>query len=525
MFPVLVLRGQTGNNLGRKSSEMSIKRQTVWNMAPMMVTAVTGFISMPLFLRFLGPENYAIWGYVLAFGGMFGFADLGLGVAVGRYVSMALGQGDQAAVRSYWGTGNAIIVPTLVLIAGCLVGFGCWLGPKWYPVGTHLILFRYCIVAGGLELLFAYYSQYWLILSQANLDFKFVGFLRAIMALVKVVPAILLAYLTRNPLLMAFWFALASLIQLIVFVRHGNKIYQLGGEFSSASMARVREMFGYLSKNLAVMLTGSFFNNVDRNVLGRYASAGDFSYYTMAGNPAARLQSVSISVMGPVFYNSSRLASEDRHSAAAAVYNETFHFVFGWYLLAAVWVATWQPVFTHFWLEHTMGAQAGAAAAVTVGPLLVALVIAACFGAIFNISTAQLGALNRMGANLGFSAAAGVFAIVGVYEGWHLGGVQGAAWGFALSRFPYVLQDIYTARLVGARGWLDWKVLGSIGTQGLVAAFFALSYLVFEPTSPWLLIPGVLHGGLMAAWLLRQPLSRWSAKWGFNRLRGLCKMA
>jgi O-antigen/teichoic acid export membrane protein len=497
---------------------MSIKRQTLWNMAPMMVTAVTGFISMPLYLRFLGPENYAIWGYVLAFGGMFGFADLGLGVAVGRYVSMALGQGDQAAVRSYWGTGNLIILPTLFLMAGCLVGLGCWLAPKWYPVGAHLVLFRYCIVAGSLELLFSYYSQYWLILSQANLDFRFVGSLRAIMALVRVVPAVLLVYLTRSPLLMVFWFAVAALIELILFVWHGNKIYQLGWEFSSASMARGREMFGYLSKNLAVMLTGSFFNNIDRNVLGRYASAGDYSYYSMAGNPATKLQSVSNSVMGPVFYNSSRLASEDRHSAAAAVYNETFRFVFSWYLLAAVWVATWHPVFIHFWLEHTMGAKDGAAAAVVVGPLLVALVIAACFGAIFNISTAQLAALNRMGATLAFSAAAGMFAIFGVYEGWHLGGVQGAAWGFVLSRFPYVLQDIYTARVIGARGWLDWKVLGSTAAQGLVAAVFALSYLVFEPTSPWLLIPGLIHGGVVAAWLLRQPLSRWIARWGFNPL-------
>ena len=51
-------------------------------MAPLMVTAVTGFISTPLFVRFLGTENYAIWGYAMAFAAVFGFADLGLGVAV-----------------------------------------------------------------------------------------------------------------------------------------------------------------------------------------------------------------------------------------------------------------------------------------------------------------------------------------------------------------------------------------------------------------------------------------------------------
>ena len=514
-----MLRRQTGNNLARKSSEMSIKRQTLWNMAPTMVTAVTGFISMPLFLRFLGSEYYAIWGYVLAFGGMFGFADLGLGVAVGRYVSMALGQGDQAAVRSYWGTGNAIVLPTLLVMAACLAGFGCWLAPKWYPVGTHLALFRYCIVAGALELLFAYYSQYWLILSQANLDFRFVGSLRAIMALVKMAPAVLLAYLTRNPLLMVFWFALASLMQLILFVRHGNKIYQLGWEFSSASMARVREMMGYLGKNLAGMISGSFFGQIDRNVLGRFAGSADFSYYSVAGNVSGKLQSLSISVMGPVFFGTSRVAGEDRHASAAAVYNETFQFVFSWYLLAALWVTAWHPVFAHFWLVHTMGVAKGVPAALEVGPLLVPLILACCFSALANISGAQLASLNRLGANIIFNTAAGLLAIVGVWLGWHRAGVQGAAWGFLASRIPLLAQDIFTARFVGASGWLSRQTVAMLAGQGLVAATLASFYFVWRPTSTWMLIPAALHGGLVTAWLLRQPLSRWVARWGFNPLR------
>ncbi len=53
---------------------------------------------MPLFLRFLGNDMYALWGYIITFTGMFGFADLGLGVAVGRHVSVALGKNDLDAV-------------------------------------------------------------------------------------------------------------------------------------------------------------------------------------------------------------------------------------------------------------------------------------------------------------------------------------------------------------------------------------------------------------------------------------------
>ena len=72
----------------------------------MLVTAAVGFFSLPMFLNYLGTEMYALWGYITTYTLMFGFADMGLGVVVGRYVGVALGKNDLAAVRGYWGTGN-----------------------------------------------------------------------------------------------------------------------------------------------------------------------------------------------------------------------------------------------------------------------------------------------------------------------------------------------------------------------------------------------------------------------------------
>lgn len=477
----------------------------------MMVTAVTGFISLPLFLRFLGNENYAVWIYALAFAGFFGFAELGLGVAVGRYVSVALGQNDRAAMRAYWGTGNAIILPILLIAATSLGFFGCWLGPKWYNVGAHLRLFQLCVVATSFEMFFNYYTQYWMILSQAHLDFKFVGSLRAIMSLVRMGPAVALAYSTHQAWCAAFWFSFASLLELIFFAQHGYKIYRLGLEFSAASMVRLREMAGFLSKNLVMLISGSIFGQIDRNVLGRYATNADFSYYAVAANLANRLQGVSISVMGPVFYNTSRIASHERQRSAAAVYNETFQFVLGWYALAAAWVITWHPVFTHVWLVHTMGTEKGLAAAVLVGPLLVPLVLAACIGAQINIANAQLSSLNRMEISIIYGAAAGFSALFAVWAGWRWAGVEGAAWGFLASRIFLVVQDIHTARLIQAGGWLSWATARMIFGQASLAAVWSLVYFVFPATSPWMLIPAALHGGMAACWLLRGPLGRWIA--------------
>jgi hypothetical protein len=45
-----------------------------------------------------------------------------------------------------------------------------------------------------------------------------------------------------------------------------------------------------------------------------------------------------------------------------------------------------------------------------------------------------------------------------------------------------------------------------VGAQGLVGAIFALSYLAVQHDSYWLLVFAALHGGLVAAWILRRPL-------------------
>jgi O-antigen/teichoic acid export membrane protein len=485
---------------------MSIKRQSVWSLLPLLVTAAVGFFSMPLFLRFLGNDMYALWGYIITFTGMFGFADLGLGVAVGRYVSVALGKNDLDAVRGYWGTSNVIILPFLTLVSLAFIGVGVWLGPKWFNVSSdHVGLLRACFVAGGFGLFLAYYGTYWMILSQAFLDFKFISLLRVAMTLLQILPAISLAFFTKNPLLLLWWSTFVSLLQLGVFVWHARRNYHLGLNLRMASFARFREMAAYTGKMFLSLIAGSLFGSIDRVMLGKFAPAADFSPYFFSGNIAGRLQGLSVAVMGPVLYNTARVV--DHGSAAAAkIYNETFAFVFEWYLLAALWLGLWHPVLLRLWLVHTMGLKLGEQTALLVAPLIIPLVVACCITAMANISGAQLASLNRLGTAIGFTVAAGLLAVAGVWVGWNTTGVVGAAYGFLFSRLAYLAQDLFTIRLLKAGGWLDYHTWLKMGAQGLVSAVFALSYFWFRPNSYWLLVPATLHGGLVAAWILRRPL-------------------
>jgi hypothetical protein len=89
--------------------------------------------------------------------------------------------------------------------------------------------------------------------------------------------------------------------------------------------------------------------------------------------------------------------------------------------------------------------------------------------------------------------------------------VIGVAYGYLFSRLALVAQDLFTIRLLKAGGWLDVRNWKHAVAQCCAGAVFALGYLFIPRDSLWLLVPALLHGGLVAAWILRRPLYKFFA--------------
>jgi len=465
-------------------------------MAPLLIVTVVNIFSVPLFYRSLGAEMYALWFYVLTFSGSFGFMDLGLGVAVGRYIGVALGEGDADAVRGYWATGNAVAIPLLSAMALVFIVLGVFFGPRWFNVAPDKVaLLQWSFVAGGVSLFLSYYGQFWNILSQAHLDFKFLSIVRIVISLLQVLPAILLAYTTHNPLVLISWSAFTTGIQLIIYIWHARRDYSLGFHFGQARWSYAREMSAYTTKTFITLLVNGLLGGVDRLVLGKLAVPADFAHYTISTNAGGRIQGLSIAIMGPIFHNTSRTLGGATKRTPADVFNEGFNFMFGWYVLLAVWVVVWNRVILDLWLGHLLGAA--------VAPLFPPIIIAYCLSAISNISGAQLGPLNRVGTGIFFHIACGLMVIAGVWIGWKFGAVEGVAYGFLASRVVLVAQDIFVIRCIKAGGWLARSTwLHISGQLGVGLFFFAVKQWL--PASNYALIFAAgLHGVLVALWLLR----------------------
>lgn len=486
---------------------MSVKRQTLWSMGPLLVATVLNLVSIPLLYRYLGANLYALLFYIGTLSGSFGFADLGLGVATGRYVGVELGRSDLEAARSYWGTGNAFAIPLLAAMAVIFIILGFFLGPRWFNVTPDQVTtLQWGFVVAGIGLFFSYYGQFWNILAQVNLDFSFISILRMVSATVQIAGSIILAARTRNAVLILAWGTLLSAIQLFVLMWHARQRYLFGIHWRLARISRMREMAGYTLKTFLTLIVNNVLGGIDRLALGKLATPASFTNYTICTNVGQRISGLSVSIMGPIFGHSSRAVGSGSGKKVAEIYEESFDLMYPWLVLVAIWSILWRYPLLTLWLGPTLGGA--------IAPILPPLIVAYCVTSIASISGAQLGPLNRVGIGLSIHIVAGLIVVLCVYIGWQWAGLIGVAYGFLISRICFIAQDLFVIRLIRAKGWLKPSRWLHVGLQLFVGGIFWILLCVSQLNLTTQLFLALLHGGAIAVWLLRKDIATLRSRLG-----------
>ena len=464
-------------------------------MMPILVTSIVSVVSVPLYFRVLGDEMYAMWFYVGTLTGAFGFMDLGMGVAAGRYIGVALGANDQDAVRQYWATSHAIVLPMVAFFALVFVAIGTVFGPEWFKVsGADAQTLQWAMVWGGLGLFFSYYGQMWFVLSATYLDFRFLSVIRSALGIASSLGTLVVAMIFKNTAALLAYAALLGLLQFCILLHRGNTRYALPVRFADYRLARLRAMLPYTLKTFLQLISGSVLGSVDRVLLGRLAPATAFAAYNVSLNIGSRVQNLSQAAMGPIFCNTSRGVGGDATRGSEAIYRDSWNFLFPWYGLVIVWIAVWHEPLVTFWLKENAALVAQAFPWIVAG---------CCLSALSNISGAQLGPMNRVGTGLFFSLLSSVLSAILVVGGWYVFGLDGAAIGFCLSRIALVFQDAFVRRQAGF-GY-DSRDLRLLLTQGVFLAVCAGLHFGAQRAAlslPLTVTVAFLSGIVCAAYLL-----------------------
>ncbi len=385
---------------------------------------------------------YALWFYLGTLTGAFGFMDLGIGVAVGRYMGVAIGEGDNQASREYWSTGNIISFFLVAFFAIVFVVLGTSLAPAWFKVsGDDAATLRLAILTGGIGLFFSYYGQMWFVLSATHLDFRFISLMRTTLSFVTIIGSVIVAMVWKNVACLAAFTSLVGAAQFYLLVRRGNAHYGMPVSFSQFKISRFKKMYSYILKTFIQILSNSLVGSLDKILLGRLAPIAEFTSYNVSLNVASRFQGISQAVMGPVLANSSRGVGGDSDNSPRVIYGEFFVMLAPMYIFFVLWIFSWNEPLLDLWL----GSERGGLTSLSFPWVVAALSISA----VANISTAQLASLDRVGTGLLLSFTQNLLSAGLVYIGWHFDGLRGASVGLLLSRMPTFVQDWIVRSIVG----------------------------------------------------------------------------
>src|SRR5690348_6591044 len=74
---------------------------TATSLIAKLASVITFVVSVPLTVRYLGPERYGIWMTVASLVTMLSWADLGIGNGLMTLISESHGKTDEEAARAY----------------------------------------------------------------------------------------------------------------------------------------------------------------------------------------------------------------------------------------------------------------------------------------------------------------------------------------------------------------------------------------------------------------------------------------
>lgn len=125
-FDILTVAGRTNERHRRAALT------TLAAVVARSLSIVTGLITVPLTLHYLGAERYGMWMTMSSLVAMIAFTDLGIGNGLLNAVSRAYGKDDFAAIKEYVSSGVLVLSGIALCIVAIFAALYCIV--PWYEV-------------------------------------------------------------------------------------------------------------------------------------------------------------------------------------------------------------------------------------------------------------------------------------------------------------------------------------------------------------------------------------------------------
>ncbi|WP_084181328.1 flippase [Polaromonas glacialis] len=296
---------------------MSLKRNTLWNLAGTGLPFLLGAITIPFLIKSLGIEAFGILTLVWALIGYFSLFDFGLGRALTQQVASNLARGDDKKIPHLIKSG--ILFTTLTGVVGGMLLYvlSAPLGNQWLKVSELLKDdTAQCLIVAAFGIPLTTITTGLRGVLEAYEDFKEVNLLRIILGIANFgLPALAVLFYGPSLTFIVLTLIFARLIVLIAHIVLVNKRLIGSWVSSKGNGKEFKNLFSFGVWMTISNIIGPLMATADRFVISSVLGAAAVAYYTVPSEILMRVLVVPAALTGALFPRlSSKLKTEPENA-------------------------------------------------------------------------------------------------------------------------------------------------------------------------------------------------------------------
>ena len=346
----------------------------IYNLLPQVWFLGLTVFTTPFVLHRLGVDAYGILSIVTIMAGYLAFLDLGLNVAVIRFIAAHDAKGETEEIIRVIETALFVFLSMAALTAAALfflsTVFARLLSVPDGLQSDAVLALRLGAVSFGVNLVMGIFSA----VPRALQRFDIVNLLNVVIGTLQIVVTVLLLALGKGLIAVVLWGAALSVLSLVTYVVIAKRLLPAMSIRPRFDSEKFSELFKFSGFVMASNFTGVASAHSEKLILGALAPIAQVTFYTVPFNLASRVLTLIpnnlFTVLFPAF---SAMSVTDNLEAIREAYTRAFRFIFIAVAPISVLMIVFGGDLLRLWIDEEMGRNGG--------PILACLAVAVLINA------------------------------------------------------------------------------------------------------------------------------------------------
>ena len=344
----------------------------IYNLVPQVWFLGLTIFTTPVVLHRLGVDAYGVLSIVTIVAGYLAFLDLGLNVAVIKFIAAHDAKGESDEIRRVIQTALSVFLVMGVAAAAALFLFSDSLArllntPESMQPEAALAL-RVSAVSFGVNLVMGVFSA----VPRALQRFDLINVLNLVLGSLQILGTVLLLVSGFGLRAVVVWGCGLSGISLITYIVVAKRLVPVMSIRPRFDAKKFRELFKFSGFVMASNFTGVAAAHSEKLILGGFAPIAQVTYYAVPFNLASRVLNLIpnnlFSVLFPAF---AAMGATEKLETIREAYQRAFKLIFLAVAPISILMGVFGPELLRLWIDPEMGRNGGPVLAVLAIAILV----------------------------------------------------------------------------------------------------------------------------------------------------------